>query len=45
MTSETLKFVFDHPLILFNAIADRENEGKKEIQQFEYFESEKSFLD
>ena len=40
MTSQTLRFIFDHPL---KAMVDRHK--KREGWKFEYLENEKSFLD
>ena len=43
LASQTLRFIFNHPLS-----NDREregDEGKSETQKFEYLENEKNFLD
>ena len=41
MVSRTLRFVFDQPLQWLTG----RKKGRTEIQKFEYFENEKSFLD
>ena len=41
MTSETVRFIFDHPL---KQLPTEKKEGKVETQYFEYLENEKTFL-
>ena len=41
MTSQTLRFIFDH---LLKQCPTGKKEGKKEIQKFEYLKNENSFL-
>ena len=41
MTSETARFIFDHPL---KQLPTEKKEGKVETQHFEYLENEKTFL-
>ena len=45
MTSQTLRFIFDHSLKQWPTERKREKEGRTEIPKFEYLENEKSFLD
>ena len=42
MTSQTLRFIFNHPLKQW--LRGKGDEGKSEIQKFEYLENEKNFL-
>ena len=42
MMPSTLRFIFDHPLKQWQ---QGENEGRTEIQKFEYLENKKSLLD